>query len=81
MSMDKFWEQVCDCDHEDLYPDYDDDVSCGTPYCSGLETHCRKCGVFIVSCGCGFLSSFSGWPEKRWRIVRKAQERASCERV
>ena len=66
-----FWERVCECKHKNLYPDYFEFISCGTPYCSGNETHCMDCGVFITDCGCHWNMGMSGWSEARWRKERQ----------
>lgn len=66
-----FWDRVAGCKHENLYPNYSASVACGTPYCSGHEYHCKDCGVFIADCGCGFVRGLSGWPEARWRKLRR----------
>jgi hypothetical protein len=65
--MTKFWDKVEKCKHENISPDYCEPTSCWTPYCSGLESHCLDCGVFITKCGCGFNNGMSGWPNERWR--------------
>lgn len=62
-----FWDRVEGCKHENLHPNYYETIYCGTPYCSGMETHCLDCRVFITKCGCGFNNGMSGWPLKRWR--------------
>lgn len=60
----KFWDKVCKCDHSDLYPDYLELATCFT--CEhGTVVHCRKCGVYITSCDCGWLNYMSGWPPSR----------------
>lgn len=66
-----FWDRVEKCKHEDLSPDYSEFVACPTPYCSGSETHCLDCGVYISDCGCHSSSGLSGWSQKRWKTHRK----------
>ena len=46
-----FWDLVKECDHTNRTDHYED-VGCSTPYCSGNESHCRDCGVYITECGC-----------------------------
>ena len=69
-----FWDKVAECKHENMYPDYYEDVSCGTPYCGGWESHCKDCGVFIADCKCGFVRGLSGWPMAGWRRFRRKKE-------
>jgi len=64
----KFWKNVIKCQHKNLSPVYYEGIHCETPYCSGWETHCLDCGVFITKCGCGYNNSMSGWSERRHRI-------------
>ena len=66
--LSKFWDKVLKCEHKNLDPNYYEHVSCGTPYCSGHETHCLDCGVYISECGCGFNNGMSGWPYRR-RVI------------
>ena len=61
-----FWEKVEKCQHKNFYPDYSKFVSCGTPYCSGHEDHCKDCGAFIAECSCGYCDGISGWSNLRW---------------
>ena len=69
-----FWERVQQCKHTNLYPDYYTYVSCGTPYCSAGEVHCKDCGAFITTCGCGYCNEISGWPYLRQKkLWQKAQ--------
>ena len=63
--MSKFWDKVRECKHKNTYPDYYQNVYCGTPYCSGGESHCKDCGVYISECQCGYCNGMSGWPWKR----------------
>ena len=63
--MNKFWDKVRDCKHENTYDCYHDSVYCSTPYCSASEYHCKDCGVFITECGCGSSSGMSGWSSRR----------------
>ncbi len=62
--MSKFWDRVEKCNHKDR-TNYYVDVYCSTPYCSGHESHCRSCGVYISECGCSSESGMSGWPRAR----------------
>ncbi len=59
-----FWDLVKKCDHKNR-TDYYEDVGCSTPYCSGNESHCRDCGIYITECGCGSESGMSGWSHRR----------------
>jgi len=65
--MTKFWDKVIKCKHKNLNPNYYETIYCPTPYCSGHESHCDDCGVYISKCGCGFNNGMSGWSERRWR--------------
>lgn len=66
--MSKFWDKVRECKHKNLWPCYSAYVSCGTPYCSGHEYHCKDCKAYVTECGCGFCNGLSGWP---WSRVKK----------
>lgn len=57
------WKLVDECKHE--WTDYYEDGQCGTPYCKWTELHCRKCGVFVTTCGCHFMDQRDGWSQKR----------------
>jgi len=61
-----FWDKVNECKHANL-SDYLVPIYCGTPYCTGMETHCLDCGVYISECGCGADNGMSGWSWKRWK--------------
>lgn len=79
MKKSSFWEKVEKCNHENLYSDYYELVYCDNEYCSGSESHCADCGVFITTCQCGYCNGISGWPEKRWskhhkKVYEKAEE-------
>jgi hypothetical protein len=63
--MSKFWEKVEKCKHENLYENYYVNIYCSTPYCDGEEVHCKDCGAYISTCGCGCNDGISGWPWKR----------------
>jgi len=65
-----FWDKVYKCKH-DFYPDYVVGLSCETPYCSGWELHCRKCGVFVQDCDYGYNRGLSGWSSYRTRKMQK----------
>ena len=66
-----FWERALECEHKDEdLTDHMVYISCPTPYCSGYEVHCRKCGAFITSCGCHFNDGVSGWPIARWKALQ-----------
>jgi hypothetical protein len=67
--LNKFWKKVYKCKHEHLSPNYCEFINCSTPYCSGCETHCLDCGVYISKCSCGYNNGMSGWPQKRWRNI------------
>lgn len=69
--MNKFWEKVKKCKHKNLSSNYCEIIPCGTPCCSGYETHCLDCGVYITQCSCGYNNGMSGWPEKRWIKTEK----------
>ena len=71
-----FWMRSVGCEHANLSPNYLESVSCETPYCRGWETHCLDCGAYIIECGCGFCTGFSGWPDSRHRKLRQKQRRA-----
>ena len=60
-----FWDKVEKCLHKNISPDYCEDVNCGTPYCTGSETHCLDCGVFISQCHCGVCNGMDGWSWRR----------------
>lgn len=79
--MDKFWEKVSKCKHENLSPDYCETVSCGTPYCKGSEVHCLDCGVYITECGCGCCNGMSGWPESRWITYYRKKHQKLKEKI
>ena len=68
--MSKFWDKVCECEHKNLYDDYFEYIYCDTPLCSGNETHCKDCGVFIVTCDCMSSNGMSGWSNRRWIKTR-----------
>jgi len=72
--MNNFWNKVIKC-HHIYHPNYIDNLTCNTPYCSGYEVHCAQCGVYITKCDCGYLNGISGWPEKRWRKFSRKQEK------
>lgn len=65
MAGSKFWKKVRKCKHEHLSEDYYELLHCGTPYCTGYESHCLDCGVYIGECGCGFNNGVSGWSHSR----------------
>ncbi len=60
------------CQHKNLYPDYLVSFGCATPYCNGSEVHCRDCGAYISSCGCGSQNGIDGWS---WKRRRRFQEK------
>ncbi len=70
MGMSAFWDKVNQCNHEPTQ-NYLEHIGCGTPYCRGQEWHCKKCGVYITECGCGFLNGMSGWSNQRWLTYLK----------
>jgi hypothetical protein len=63
-----FWEKVVNCDHE-WSPEYDGNGGiCWTPECGwAAEEHCLKCGVYRITCSCGFCDGDSGWSYYRWK--------------
>jgi hypothetical protein len=67
--MANFWDKVDNCQHE-FYDNYYKYIPCGTPYCGGKELHCKKCGVYISTCGCGSSDGLSGWSYKRWKKMK-----------
>jgi len=58
-----FWNKVMKCEHK--WGEYYDGGSCETPYCGWSEVRCKKCGVYKVSCGCGYNNGYDGWPKRR----------------
>ena len=64
------WGKTSTCKHENKYGDYLMMGSCGTPYCSWEEFHCRDCGAYVSECGCGCENGMSGWPRSRHRTER-----------
>ena len=73
--MSKFWDKVHKCKHDNLSPNYLENIYCGTPYCSGYETHCLDCGVYISECQCGFENGLSGWPSKKYKAHDKKKRK------
>lgn len=69
--IDKFWDKVLKCKHENLNPNYLQFIPCSTPYCSGNEVHCMDCGVYISECGCGYNNGMSGWPYQRHEVISR----------
>lgn len=69
-----FWQKVDACQHE--WTDYHAQGPCGTPYCDWHEEHCRKCGVYKVTCDCGACNGFSGWP---WRRLSRLWNKAAVD--
>lgn len=67
-------ERVNACDHE--WTSYSDNGKCDTPYCRWIESHCRKCRVYKVTCGCGCNDGLSGEPVKRETARYAAREKA-----
>lgn len=65
------WNKASKCKHENTYPNYAVSFACPTPYCGGTEYHCRDCGVYLASCGCGYNNGMSGWSHKRWLNFNK----------
>jgi hypothetical protein len=73
--MTKFWDKVSKCKHKNLDASYYEYVPCWTPYCSGWESRCLDCGVYITECGCGFNNGMSGWPDRRWQRLQNKKEK------
>lgn len=71
----KFWDRVEACEHKNFNPNYFEHVDCGTPYCSGDESHCLDCKVFITECKCGAQSGMSGWSNKKYMRYWAKKER------
>ena len=61
----KFWDKVKACKHDNLSENYVYWGDCPTTYCQWIEKKCLDCGVFIVTCGCGYCNDLDGWPYKR----------------
>jgi len=62
---DKYMENVAKCQHD--FSGEFEIYSCETPYCTIIETRCKKCFVYKTECGCGYNNGFSGWPLSRIR--------------
>ena len=75
LKKESFWDRVIKCKHENLYPDYLVTFKCSTPYCYGEEVHCKDCGAYISSCGCGANNDISGWSDARWNKFNKKKEK------
>jgi len=58
------WEKARKCEHE-WYTNYIDSGKCETPYCSWWESHCKKCKVYEVKCGCGFMNGYGAEPIRK----------------
>lgn len=63
------------CNHKNL-TDHLVIFSCETPYCRATETHCRDCGAFLISCGCGYNDGIEGWSRKRFRQLMEKQSKS-----
>ena len=61
----KFWDRVGECNHENISETYYDSGSCATPYCEWAEERCNDCKVYIVTCGCHYMTGKCGWSLKR----------------
>lgn len=72
--MNDFWNKVVKCEHKRLSPNYLEYIPCDTPYCTGYESHCLDCGIYISECGCGSNAGLSGWPYKRCLSQRLRRE-------
>ena len=64
---DDFWSKVGECKHEPS-KDHFVLVGCVTEFCSGSETRCAKCKVYITECSCGYMNEMSGWTRKRNKL-------------
>lgn len=62
--MNTFWEKVSKCKHKNKTQHYST-FDCATPYCTIREERCADCGVYIVTCGCGYYNGYHGWSLKR----------------
>jgi hypothetical protein len=63
------WDKVEKCQHE-FNPDYCVSVHCDNQElgcAGGMESHCKKCGVYITEDPCGQEAGMSGWSHKRWK--------------
>jgi len=78
--MNKFWEKVIECKHDNMSPDYNPFVECTTEYCSGSEEHCLDCGIYISTCQCMSSEGMSGWSDKRWQSHWRKKEQKRNER-
>lgn len=64
------------CKDEDL-TDYYEWGSCDTPFCgTWFESHCRKCGWYIITCRCG---SSNGWSTSSCRMRRSKTKRRNVK--
>ena len=71
---DEFYKKAEACLHENLSPNYDVWIWCGTPHCNGSEVHCLDCGAYISKCGCNCESGISGWSYARRRAHEKRKK-------
>lgn len=67
-----FWSKVEKCKHENR-TDHSVFISCITEYCSGDESHCADCKVYIVECGCNYNDGMSGWSQARYKSLTKKE--------
>lgn len=67
MQSQDFWDRVHACAHtdEDRSKTHSKLLRCPTPGCSGSESRCLACGVYISRCGCGYLDGMDGWPDSK----------------
>lgn len=60
----KFWRKALNCNHE--WSDYEYTKKCtGAEQCILRELRCIKCGMYDVTCDCGFSNRLSGEPIKK----------------
>lgn len=74
MKKHNFWDIVNKCKHEESTDSYLVNIACNTPHCQGIEYHCKKCGVYVIECGCGSCNGLSGWSHSRWRTFLNEKE-------
>jgi len=60
-------DRPCDKKH-DFNKNYLDSGQCAIPYRYWSESHCLRCGFYIVECGCHFCDSVG---KISWKTFRK----------